>query len=140
MTAPTVVYAVEPTLDASEFRGVLIDSGLGSIRPVDDLPRLHAMLSAAQLLVTARLDQPDRPLVGVARTITDFAWCAYLSDLAVVRSAQGLGIGKGLLDATRAHLGPRVALVLSSVPEAVAFYERVQMERIADAFWYRRSR
>ena len=83
---------------------------------------------------------PAEPLVGVARTLTDFAWCAYLSDLAVVRAAQGLGIGKGLLDATRAHLGPRVALILSSVPDAVAFYERAQMERIADAFWYRRAR
>jgi hypothetical protein len=73
MTAPAVVYAVEPTLDAIAFRSVLVDSGLGSIRPVDDLPRLHAMLSAAQLVVTARLDEPSQPLVGVARTITDFA-------------------------------------------------------------------
>jgi GNAT superfamily N-acetyltransferase len=135
-----VVYGVEPALGPEEFRRVLVDSGLGAIRPVDDLSRLRAMLSAAQLVVTARRDRPDGPLLGVARTITDFAWCAYLSDLAVARSAQGLGIGKGLLDATRAELGPQVALILSSVPEAVRFYERVQMERIADAFWYRRAR
>jgi hypothetical protein len=32
-----------------------------------------------------------------------------------------------------------VALILSSVPEAAAFYERAGMERIADAFWYRRE-
>ena len=135
-----VVYALEPALDASEFRRVLVDSGLGAIRPVDDLARLRAMLAAAQLVVTARLDRADHALVGVARTITDFAWCAYLSDLAVVRSTQGLGVGKGLLEATRAHCGPSVALILSSVPEAVRFYERVQMERIADAFWFRRAR
>ena len=135
-----VHYALEPALAAEEFRRVLIESGLGAIRPVDDLPRLQAMLSAAQVVVTARLDQPGRPLVGVARTITDFAWCAYLSDLAVAKSAQGLGIGKGLLDATRQHCGPSAALILSSVPEAVRFYERAQMERIADAFWYRRAR
>jgi GNAT superfamily N-acetyltransferase len=133
-----VHHALEPSLDAEEFRRVLVDSGLGAIRPVDDVARLRAMLSAAQLIVTARLDQPGRPLVGVARTVTDFAWCAYLSDLAVVKSAQGLGIGRGLLDATRQHCGPMVALVLSSVPEAVPFYERAQMERITDAFWYRR--
>ena len=53
MTARRVVYAVEPALDAGEFRAVLVDSGLGSIRPIDDLPRLQAMLSAAQLVVTA---------------------------------------------------------------------------------------
>lgn len=139
MSAP-IVYALEPALPAMEFRHVLVDSGLGTIRPVDDLERLQAMLSAAQLVVTARRDRADGPLLGVARTITDFAWCAYLSDLAVAKSAQGLGIGKGLLDATRAHLGPQVALILSSVPEAVRFYERAQMERVADAFWYRRAR
>ena len=135
-----VHYALEPALSAQEFRRVLVESGLASIRPVGDLERLQAMLSSAQLVVTARLDQPGRPLVGVARTITDFAWCAYLSDLAVVKSAQGLGIGRGLLDATRAHCGPSAALILSSVPEAVPFYERAGMERIADAFWYRRAR
>jgi len=135
-----VHYALEPALGVQEFRRVLVESGLGSIRPVDDIERLQAMLSSAQVVVTARLDAPGRPLVGVARTITDFAWCAYLSDLAVTPSAQGLGIGKGLLDATRTHCGPSAALILSSVPEAVPFYERVQMERIADAFWYRRAR
>ncbi len=135
-----VHYALEPALSAQEFRRVLVESRLASIRPVGDLERLQAMLSSAQLVVTARLDQPGRPLVGVARTITDFAWCAYLSDLAVVKSAQGLGIGRGLLDTTRAHCGPSAALILSSVPEAVPFYERAGMERIADAFWYRRAR
>jgi len=132
-------YSLEPALPAEEFRRVLVESGLGAIRPVDNLARLQRMLSSAQIVVTARLDQPGRPLVGVARTITDFAWCAYLSDLAVSKSAQGLGIGKGLLEATRAQCGPMVALILSSVPEAVPFYERAQMARIADAFWYRRA-
>ena len=140
MTSARVLYALEPALDAVEFARVLVESGLGAIRPVHDLERLRAMLAAAQLVVTARLDEPSHPLIGVARTLTDFTWCAYLSDLAVVRRAQGLGVGKGLLDATRAHCGPRAALILSSVPEAVRFYEHVQMERIADAFWYRRER
>jgi GNAT superfamily N-acetyltransferase len=135
-----IVYAHEPKLDVHAFRDVLVDSGLGKIRPVDSLARLQAMLSSAQIVVTARRGGPDGAVVGVARTLTDFAWCAYLSDLAVAKSAQGLGIGKGLLDATRALCGPQVALILSSVPEAVPFYERVQMERIADAFWYRRAR
>jgi ribosomal protein S18 acetylase RimI-like enzyme len=76
----------------------------------------------------------------VARCLTDFAWCCYLSDLAVVRQAHGLGVGRGLLSEVRRRIGPSVALILSSVPEAVAFYERVGMERISDAFWYRRDR
>ena len=140
MAAPAVVCAVEPSLDATEFRRVLVDSGLGAIRPVDDLPRLQKMLSAADLVVTARRDDAERTLVGVARCITDFAWCCYLSDLAVSRSAQGLGVGQALLDETRRRLGPTVALVLSSVPEAAGFYERAGMARIEHAYWYRRER
>ena len=136
---PRVRYAREPTLDVTEFRCVLLESGLGAIRPVDDEPRLKAMLSAADLILTARLEQPGDPLVGVARCVTDFAWCCYLSELAVSASAQGLGIGKGLLDEARRQLGPSVSVILLSVPEAVGFYERAGMTRMPDAFWYRRE-
>lgn len=136
---PRVRYALEPALDVTEFRRVLVESGLGAIRPVEDEPRLQEMLSAADLVVTARLEEPESPLVGVARCVTDFAWCCYLSELAVSASAQGLGIGKGLLDEARRQLGPRVSLILLSVPEAVGFYERVGMTRMPDAFWFRRE-
>ena len=93
-----VLYAREPTLDVAEFRRVLIESCLGATRSIGDGARLRAMLSAADLILTARLEQPGRPLVGVARCITDFAWCCYLSELAVAASAQGFGIGDGLLE------------------------------------------
>jgi ribosomal protein S18 acetylase RimI-like enzyme len=136
---PRILYAREPSLDVAEFRRVLVESGLGATRPIDDEPRLKAMLSAADLILTARLEQPGYPLVGVARGVTDFAWCCYLSELAVSASAQGLGIGKGLLDEARRQLGPTVSLILASMPNAVGFYERVGMARLPDTFWYRRE-
>lgn len=139
-TTPEVFYAVEPALEVTAFARLLDDSGLGRIRPTGDLVRLQTLLSAADLVVTARLGAADGPLVGVARGLTDHAWCCYLSDLAVARAAQGLHIGLGLLDAVRRLLGPEVAIILSSVPEAAGFYERAGMERIEDAFWYRRTR
>jgi ribosomal protein S18 acetylase RimI-like enzyme len=137
---PNVLYARESDLPVAEFRRVLVESGLGTIRPVDDEPRLKAMLTGANLIVTARLDQPDRPLVGFARSMTDFSWVCFLSDLAVSASAQGLGIGKGLLDECRRQIGPAVTLILGSVPDAVGFYERAGMARVQDVFWYRRER
>lgn len=137
---PRVLCAREPDLAVAEFRRVLVESGLGAIRPVDDEPRLKEMLAGANLILTARLDRDGGPLVGIARCITDFAWCCYLAELAVCASAQGLGIGKGLLDEARRQIGPRVSLTLASVPDAVGFYERVGMARIADAFSYRRER
>jgi ribosomal protein S18 acetylase RimI-like enzyme len=135
----SVRYGSEPALDASEFRRALVESGLGVTRPVDDEERLKAMLSGANLIVTARLDEPARPLVGVVRGITDFSWSCYISELAVFASAQRLGIGKGLLDEVRRQVGPRVAVMLASVPEAVGFYERIGMQRVPDTFWYRRK-
>src|SRR5688572_32732632 len=97
------------------------------------------MLSGAGLIVTARLDRPGRPIVGVARCLTDSSWCCYLTELAVSASAQGLGIGKGLLDEARRQIGPQVSLILASVPEAVGFYHRMGMAPLANAFWYKRS-
>ena len=136
---PGIVYACEPGLSVEEFRRILVDSGLGAIRPVDDPARLTAMLSGAGLIVTARLDGPGRPLVGVARGITDGAWCCYLSDLAVCASVQRRGVGKGLLDETRRQAGPGVTVVLISVDDAVSFYERAGMARLKNGFWYRRT-
>ncbi|RZK95110.1 MAG: GNAT family N-acetyltransferase, partial [Methylobacterium sp.] len=81
---PAIAYGIEPDLDAAEFRRVLIESGLAVRRPIDDPSRLARMLAQADLVVTARR---DGDLVGIARTHTDFAFCAYLSDLAVSRSA-----------------------------------------------------
>lgn len=135
-----IVCSVEPALDVDEFRRVLVESGLGATRPVDDRPRLQAMLSAAGLVLAARRDEPGRALVGVARGVTDFAWCCYIAELAVCASAQRLGVGRALLDAARQHLGPQVSIVLHSMPDAAAFYERIGMGRVEHAFWYRRQR
>ncbi|RWA65289.1 GNAT family N-acetyltransferase [Mesorhizobium sp.] len=140
--APTskILYASEPTLDVAEFRRVLVESGLGETRPVDDEARLKAMLANANLVLTARLDIESKPLIGVARAITDFSWVCYISELAVSASAQGLGVGRGLMDEARRQLGPSVAISLISMPDAVGFYERIGMQRMTDAFWFSRKR
>lgn len=137
---PSVFYAREPGLSVAEFRRVLAESGLGATRPLDDEPRLAAMLAGAGLVMAARLDRHDGPLVGVARTITDFSWCAYMAELAVSPDAQGLGVGRGLIEATRRELGPTVSLNLTAMPDAVGFYDRIGMPRQADAYCFRRER
>ncbi|MBZ9764571.1 GNAT family N-acetyltransferase [Mesorhizobium sp. CA8] len=135
-----VLYATEPALDVAEFRRVLVESGLGETRPVDDEARLKIMLGNANLVLTARLDIEGKPLIGVARGITDFSWVCYISELAVSASAQGLGVGRGLMDEAQRQLGPSVAISLISMPDAVGFYERIGMTRMTDAFWFSRKR
>jgi GNAT superfamily N-acetyltransferase len=137
---PRIVTATEPDLDVAEFRRVLVDSGLGAQRPIDDPDRLRRMIAGADLIVTARLDAADGPLVGVARGISDGAWACYLAEVAVTKSAQGLGTGRALLDAARAAVGPEVAVILASVPDATGFYHRIGMARPDDAFWFKRER
>lgn len=132
-----IVFAREPDLALEDFARVLRESGLGATRPLDDLPRLQQMLARADLVLTARRDNGE--LLGVARCLTDFAWIAYLAELAVSRHARGLGIGKRLLEVLRTELGPQVSLVLASMPEAVGFYEKIGMPRMPDVFHFRRQ-
>ncbi|WP_183434600.1 GNAT family N-acetyltransferase [Methylobacterium sp. R2-1] len=132
-----VVYGLEPDLDAETFQGVLVESGLAPRRPAEDLERLDRMLRASDLIVTARL---DGRVVGVARTLTDFAFCAYLSDLAVVRDGQGRGIGRRLIAETRAAAGPEASLLLTAAPGIEDYYEAIGMKRVPHAFRIDRER
>ena len=132
MTEP--IYAVEPNLTAVEFQQLLRDSTLAERRPADDLPRLDRMLRGANLILTARI---DGVLVGIARSVTDFAYCCYLSDLAVSKTAQGQGIGRELIERTRKHCGPEVSVILLAAPGAVTFYESIPMPRHPNAFMFR---
>ncbi len=134
-----IFYVTDTDLDVAVFAELLDASGLGATRPTSDHERLGQMLRNSGLVMTARLDSPDGEAVGVARCLTDSSWCAYLSELAVSRSAQGLGVGAGLLNAVRDALGPQVSLILASMPDAVGFYEKAGMKALPDAFWFKRE-
>jgi GNAT superfamily N-acetyltransferase len=133
-----ISVARDARVTPEEFQRVLVSSGLGTIHPVDNLERLERMLEGANLIVTARDRTRDNALIGIARAVTDFSWCCYLSDIAVVREAQASGVGRRLIERMRDLLGPEVALVLAAVPEAAAFYERIGMEPMPDCFRFRR--
>jgi ribosomal protein S18 acetylase RimI-like enzyme len=126
-----IAYALEPDLPASAFRAILVASTLAERRPADDLARLDRMLRAADLVVTAR---DDGRLVGIARALTDFSYCCYLSDLAVDVAYQHRGIGKRLIDETRAHAGDRATLILIAAPAAETYYPKIGMEAVKSAW------
>lgn len=129
----SVRYGTEPDLTAAEFIGVLHRSGLADRRPVADHARIEAMLRNADLIVTAR---EDGVLIGVARAVTDFVYCCYLSDLAVDRLHQGRGIGRELMRRTRDAVGRGTSCILLSAPKAVTFYEQAGLTRHANAFLF----
>lgn len=120
-----IIYTIEKSLDVSEFIEVLKNSTLAERRPVDDEQRISSMCNNANLIVTARL---DGKLVGVARSITDFVYCTYLSDLAVDLEYQKKGIGKKLIEETK-KITPQAKLILLSAPDAVDYYPKIGMTK-----------
>lgn len=121
-----VVYRAHDEVTAEEFVDVLVASTLGERRPVDDPERIRSMVEHADLTVTAR---DEGKLVGVARSVTDFSYCCYLSDLAVDVAYQRQGIGKRLIDLTVENLEPECMLILLSAPGAVDYYPHIGFER-----------
>ena len=119
-----VVYQLEPGLSVDEFLSVLSRSTLAERRPVDELETIGAMLRKADILVTARV---AGQLVGVSRAITDFAYCAYLSDLAVDEAYQRRGIGRELIRQTHEAAGLGTTLVLLAAPKARTYYPAIGM-------------
>lgn len=115
-------YRYGNDLDLDQVLDLYRDSTLGARRPIDDREIAADMLRHANLVVTAW----DGPLlVGISRSLTDFSYVAYLSDLAVRLSYQKHGIGRALVQKTRERMGPRSMIVLLAAPAAVDYYPRI---------------
>ncbi|MCG8441842.1 MAG: GNAT family N-acetyltransferase [Caulobacterales bacterium] len=130
----TIVYADAPDLTARDFVDVLERSGLAARRPVDEPDRIADMLANADLIIAARDSAADGALVGVARSVTDYAFCCYCSDLAVDKAYHGRGLGRALIAATRRRLQPGCRFHLISAPGVESFYEHIGMNRLTSAF------
>ncbi|HTE34160.1 MAG TPA: GNAT family N-acetyltransferase [Chryseolinea sp.] len=125
-----IEYKRENDLSAGEFRDVLVRSTLGERRPIDDPGAIESMLRHANLIITAR---DNKRLVGVARSLTDFAFCTYLSDLCVDEEYQKKGIGKQLIRETKTA-APDGKLLLLAAPKAIHYYGKIGMIKFDQCF------
>jgi predicted N-acetyltransferase YhbS len=121
-----VTYQQETDVTSEEFIDVLVRSTLAERRPVHDAETIKAMLKNADLILTARI---DGLLVGVSRAITDFAFCTYLSDLAVDEKHQRQGIGQELIRRTHEIAGLNTTLNLVAAPKAQSYYPHIGMTK-----------
>jgi GNAT superfamily N-acetyltransferase len=129
-----IVYCTDRSISAEQLAQVFIRSGIR--RPVEDLPRLSGMLDHANVLVTA---WDGERLVGVARGLSDFHYCCYLSDLAVDREYQRTGIGRKLVDTVQALIGEKSMLLLLAAPEAMAYYPRIGFDAVPNGWMLKRA-
>ncbi|MEO9966882.1 MAG: GNAT family N-acetyltransferase [Reichenbachiella sp.] len=125
-----ITYKIEKDLKVSEFKDVLIRSTLGERRPIESSGRLKKMLGNGNLIATARR---NGMLIGIARSLTDFSFCTYLSDLAVDEAFQGMGIGKELIRLTKLA-APEARLILHAAPDAAAYYPKIGMRTLAPCY------
>jgi GNAT superfamily N-acetyltransferase len=108
----------------------------GIRRPTGDLPRMARMLEHGNLLLTA---WDAERLVGVARGLTDFSYCCYLSDLAVDRAYQRSGIGRELLRRAQAMVGPQASFLLLAAPEAMEYYPKLGFTAVENGWIIQRT-
>lgn len=121
-----LTFHTETAISPDEFVDLLRRSTLAERRPVDEPETIRAMLANANLIVTVRSGEL---LVGVSRAITDFAYCTYLSDLAVDVEFQKRGIGKELIRRTHEAAGFNTTLILLAAPKAVDYYPHIGMTK-----------
>jgi GNAT superfamily N-acetyltransferase len=126
-----VTYSHNRSITCEQFIDVLNRSTLGERRPVANRERIASMLRHSNLLCTAWAGER---LVGVARSVTDFSYCCYLSDLAVDVAFQGRGVGTRLIQVTQERLDPQCMIVLLAAPKAEAYYPRIGMTQHRSAW------
>jgi GNAT superfamily N-acetyltransferase len=117
-----IQYRLGNNLNLDEVLELYRASTLGERRPIDDRPRFATMLKNANLVITA---WDGELLVGISRSITDFSYFTYLSDLAVRLSHQKQGIGKELIRLTQLHSGPQTTILLLAAPAAEKYYPNI---------------
>lgn len=117
-----IEYKTNTPVSADQFVDLLRESTLGERRPVDDRGCIEGMIEKSNLIVTA---WSGDKLIGISRSITDFHYACYLSDLAVDKKYQNDGIGKKLQTITQDQLGPKCKLILISAPDSDSYYEHI---------------
>lgn len=130
-----IEYKVGIIPKASEIIEVYDSSGIK--RPTEDSERITKMYENSNLIISA---WSNNELVGISRSITDFCYACYLSDLAIKSEYQKEGIGKKLIELTEKEIGKETALILLSAPLAMEYYPKIGFEKVTNGFIIRRTK
>lgn len=129
-----IIYRQDAMLTVEQAIDLYKRSTLGERRPVDRPDLFAGMLKHADITVTA---WDGEKLVGIARTLTDFSYVAYLADLAVDQGYQRQGIGRRLVEETKRKAGQDCMIVLLAAPRANDYYPKLGFEHNPRAWMLR---
>lgn len=124
-------------LTFQEYIAFLKESDLGSQYPKERFrDRIETLLQKSSISVVAR-DEKNKVL-GVCLGITDFAYWLFVTDLGVIRSCTGKGIGKALIKKTHELAGGdnNIIMYICANENAVGFYKKLEMNKTNDVMVY----
>jgi N-acetylglutamate synthase-like GNAT family acetyltransferase len=124
-----IEYSFDKRPTADQIIELYDNAGLP--RPTYDKERIQKMFDNSNLIVTA---WHNNLLAGVARSITDWVWACYLSDLAVRDKYKKEGIGRQLINLTKEKVGNQSMVLLLSVPTAMEYYPKVGFKKQKSSF------
>ena len=130
-----IIYRNDITPQSDQIIDVYNSSGIN--RPTTDKQRIERMYTNSNLILTA---WDNDKLVGISRSLTDFCYCCYLSDLAVRKEYQKSGIGRKLIHLTKEKIGEQTTLILLAAPSAMGYYPKVGMQKIDNGFIIKRTK
>ena len=131
-----ITYSSSIKITADQAIDLYIRSTLGERRPIHDRQAFENMYKHANLIISA---WDGVKLVGISRSLTDFSYVAYLSDLAVDAQYQKQGIGKQLIEETKSQLGAECLLVLLAAPKAREYYGPLGFEQHPSAWTLKKN-
>ncbi|VAW63916.1 Acetyltransferase, GNAT family [hydrothermal vent metagenome] len=115
----SIEYKINTPLSTDQFIELLYASMLSERRPVESRECMEGMVKNSNLIVSA---WDGERLIGIARSMTDFHYACYLSDLAVDKTYKQRGIGRKLQAIVQSQLGPKCKLILVASPDASPYY------------------
>ncbi|MDQ0496566.1 GNAT family N-acetyltransferase [Paenibacillus brasilensis] len=128
-----ITYRNDKDVEVEDMIEVFRNSGI--VRPINQPERIQTMIKNADILLSAWL---GNRMIGVARALTDWSFCCYLSDLAVDKEFQNSGVGRKLITKVQEEIGKEVALILLAAPSAMTYYPKVGFEKIENGFMIKR--
>ena len=132
----SISYSSSTNISADQAIDLYIRSTLGERRPIHNRKAFENMYKHANLIISA---WDGDKLVGIARSLTDFSYVAYLSDLAIDVQYQKQGIGKQLIEKTKSDLEPECMLVLLAAPKAREYYGPLGFEQHPSAWTLKKA-